>query len=176
MRMIKTLVVMLAAVALDAGAAHAQDLSVWERFDFAHKRVDEVEVSKLSLSELRSLRGIVFGRHGRSFSDEPEVQAYLKTRSWFKPDPKFSNSRLSTMEKANIDVIRRGEMMKHPQIQTGDVRYLKDKPITVKMLGTHTARDWEVLEAEISVRTASSVAAPALSMTVALRKIGRAHV
>src|SRR5262249_15960513 len=104
MRMIKTLVVMLAAVAVDAGAARAQDLSAWERFDFAHKRVDEVEVTKLSLSELRLLRGIVFGRHGRSFADEPDVQAYLKTKSWFRPDPKFSNTRLSAMEKANIDV------------------------------------------------------------------------
>ncbi|HEY7393913.1 MAG TPA: YARHG domain-containing protein, partial [Gemmatimonadaceae bacterium] len=150
MRTIKTLGVMVIAVALGAGAARAQDLSAWERFDFAHKRVDEAEVAKLPLSELRSLRGIVFGRHGRPFSDEPDVQAYLKTRSWYRPDPKFSNARLSAMEKANIDVIRRGEMTKHPQIQTGDVRYLKDKPITVKMLGHHTARDWEVLEAEIS--------------------------
>jgi hypothetical protein len=150
MRLIETLVVMLAAVALGAGAARAQDLSTWEQFDFAHKRVDEVEVAKLSLSELRSLRGIVFGRHGRPFSDEPDVQAYLKTKPWYRPDPKFSNVRLSAMEKANIDVIRRGEMTKHPQIQTGDIRYLKDLPITVQMLGHHTARDWEVLEAEIS--------------------------
>ena len=150
MRLVKTLVVTLATVALGAGAARAQDLSAWERFDFAHKRVDETEVAKLSLADLRSLRGIVFGRHGRPFTDEPDVQAYLKTRAWYRPNAKFSNASLSAMEKANIDVIRRGEMTKHAQIQTGDIRYLKDTPITVQMLGHHTARDWEVLEAEIS--------------------------
>ena len=89
MRLIKTLVVTLAAVALGAGAARAQDLSAWERFDFAHKRVDEVEIAKLSLSELRSLRGIVFGRHGRPFSDEPDLQAYLKTKPWTDPIRSF---------------------------------------------------------------------------------------
>src|SRR5262245_14424032 len=103
MRMIKILVVVLAAVALDAGAARAQDLSAWERFDFAHKRVDEAEIAKLSLADLRSLRGIVFGQHGRPFTDEPEVQAYLKTRAWYRPNAKFSNASLSPMEKANID-------------------------------------------------------------------------
>jgi YARHG domain len=59
----------------------------------------------------------VFGRHGRPFTDEADVQAYLKTRSWYRPNPAFSNASLSAMEKANIDVIRRAEMTKHPQIE-----------------------------------------------------------
>jgi hypothetical protein len=146
----KRLCMAIAALAAGASAAPSQTLSAWEQFDFAHKQIDEAQVATLSLAELRSLRGIVFGRHGRPFTDEPDVQAYLKTRSWFRPNPKFSNASLSTIEKANLDVIRRAEMTKHPRIETGDVRYLKDKPITVQMLGHHTARDWEVLEAEIS--------------------------
>jgi hypothetical protein len=138
------------AIACTASAAPAQSLAGWESFDFAHKRADSAEVAKLSLPALRSLRGIVFGRHGRPFTDEPDVQAYLKARSWYRPNAAFSNVSLSAMEKANIDVIRRTEMTRHTQIETGDVRYLKDSPITVKMLGHHTAPDWEVLESEIS--------------------------
>jgi hypothetical protein len=150
MRLMKRLFIAIATLALGASAAPGQALSAWERFDFARNRVDEAEVAKLSLPELRSLRGIVFGRHGRPFADEPDIQAYLKTRSWFRPNSKFSNASLSAMERANIDVIRGAEMTKHARIETGDVRYLKDRPITAKMLGHHTARDWEVLEAEIS--------------------------
>jgi hypothetical protein len=150
MRRMKRFLITLTALACGASTASSQTLSAWENFDFAHKRIDSAPVANLSLAALRSLRGIVFGRHGRPFTDEADVQAYLKTRSWYRPNPAFSNASLSAMEKANIDVIRRAEMTKHPQIETGDIRYLKDKPITVKMLGHHTAPDWEVLEAEIS--------------------------
>src|SRR4051794_3425551 len=82
--------------------ASAQDLSSWERFDFAHRRVDSTAVEKLPLPALRSLRGIVFGKHGRPFGDEPDVQAYLKTRPWYRANAAYSNARLSPMEKSNI--------------------------------------------------------------------------
>ena len=149
MRSTTKLFVTIAALVAGASTAPAQSLAAWEQFDFTHKRVDDAQIAKLSLAELRSLRGIVFGRHGRPFTDEPDVQAYLKTRSWYRPNPKFSNASLSAIEKANLDVIRRAEMTKHARVETGDVRYLKDTPITAQMLGHHTARDWEVLEAEI---------------------------
>ena len=66
-----------------APAAQSQGLTTWERFDFAHQRVDSSQLSRLSLAELRSLRGIVFGRHGRPFNDEADVKAYLKSRAWY---------------------------------------------------------------------------------------------
>src|SRR5262249_53037478 len=100
--------------------ARAQKLADWEKFDFAHKRVDSAAVEKMSLSELRSLRGIVFGKHGRPFADEKDVQTYLKSRPWYKADTMFKNTRLSAMEKANIDVIRLAEAHKHAHIETGD--------------------------------------------------------
>jgi YARHG domain len=144
---ILSIIVMLAA---GASTGAAQALAPWEHFNFAHERVNEPDIANLSPSDLRLLRGIVFGRHGRTFTDEPDVHSYLVGRPWFRPNPRFSNASLSSIEKANIDVIRRAEMTKHLRIETGDIRYLKDKPITVKMLGHHTAGDWEVLEAEIS--------------------------
>jgi hypothetical protein len=152
MKVMKRFFLALAVLATAAAVPSpilAQTLGAWESFDFAHKRVDSAQIATLPLPALRTLRGIVFGRHGRPFTDEPDVHAYLKSRSWYRPDPKFSNARLSATEKANIDVIRRAEMTKHPQAETGDIRYLKDRPISVKMLGHHTAPDWEVLEAEV---------------------------
>jgi YARHG domain len=142
-------VALLAFLPLIAPSAAAQSLAAWEGFDFAHRRVDSIEVEKLPLPALRSLRGIVFGRHGRPFTSEPDVQAYLKTRSWYRPDTTYSNKRLSAMERANLDIIRRAESKKHPQIETGDMRFYAERVITAKMLGHHTAADWQLLAAEI---------------------------
>src|SRR5262245_15794208 len=91
-----------ALVVLLASNARAQALAAWERFDFTQRRIDSTEIAKLSLAQLRSLRGIVFGRHGRPFTDEADVQAYLKTRLWYRADAAFTNKRLSAMEKANV--------------------------------------------------------------------------
>jgi hypothetical protein len=129
--------------------APAQSLASWEPVDFAHRRVDSAAVDKLPLASLRLLRGIVFGRHGRPFPDEPDVQTYLKTRPWYRPDTTYSNTRLSAMEKANLDVIRAAEARKHPQIETGDMRFYRNRVITSAMLGHHTAADWQLLDAEI---------------------------
>jgi hypothetical protein len=134
---------------LTASAASAQSLASWERFDFAHRYVDSAQVDKLSLAELRSLRGIVFGKHGRPFADEPDVQAYLKTRAWYRPDSAFRNQRLSAMEKTSLDVIRAAEARKHSRIETGDMRFYRTRVITTAMLGHHTAADWSLLAAEI---------------------------
>ena len=138
-----------ACLLLLASNASAQALAAWERFDFAERRVDSAAIAKLSLPQLRLLRGIVFGRHGRPFTDEADVQAYLKTRSWYRADPAFTNKRLSPMEKANIDAIRLMEARKHSQIETGDMRFYRDRVITTAMLGHHTPGDWQLLEAEI---------------------------
>jgi len=129
--------------------ADAQSLAAWEQFDFAHKRVDSAAVEKMSLRDLRSLRGIVFGKHGRPFTDEKDVQAYLKSRPWYRADTGFRNTRLSAMEKANIDIIRLAEAHKHGQIETGDMRYNRARIVTSAMLGHHTAADWEVIASEI---------------------------
>jgi hypothetical protein len=129
--------------------ASAQKLTAWEKFDFAHKRVDSAAVETMSLADLRSLRGIVFGKHGRPFTDEKDVQTYLKSRPWYHTDTAFKNSRLSATEQTNIDIIRLAEAHKHAHVETGDMRYYRNRVITIAMLGHHTAGDWEVIGAEV---------------------------
>jgi hypothetical protein len=135
--------------ALALSSASAQSLAAWEQFDFARKQVDSAAVDRLPLEALRSLRGIVFGRHGRPFTDEPDVQTYLKTRPWYRADKAYSNTRLSALEKSNLDVIRAAEARKHKQIETGDMRFYRNRVVTSAMLGHHTAADWQLLDAEI---------------------------
>jgi YARHG domain-containing protein len=133
---------------LTSGAA-AQSPVAWEKFDFAHARVDSAAIDHMSLLALRQLRGIVFGKHGRPFPDETDVQTYLKSRPWYRPDTTFTNARLNAREKANLDVIRGAEARKHTQIETGDMRYNQNRVVTTAMLGHHTAADWEVISSEI---------------------------
>jgi hypothetical protein len=94
------------------------------------------------------LRGIIFGRHGRVFKDN-EIKVYLEEQSWYKPNPDFKNSMLNDVERRNLDVIRIAEASKHETIQPGDMRYWRDRQITLRKLGKHSGAEWKVLLAEV---------------------------
>jgi hypothetical protein len=139
---------MLSAVSV----AHAQDeyagVKTWETFDFAGRSVTPASLSALTLDDLKLVRGIVFGKHGRVFKDF-DIRRYLESRSWFKADPNFQNSALNDTERKNLDVIRDAEAQKHETVQPGDMRFYRARTLTRKKLGTHTNAEWTVLAAEI---------------------------
>ncbi|HKR01918.1 MAG TPA: YARHG domain-containing protein, partial [Pyrinomonadaceae bacterium] len=142
-----SLALLIACSALSV--ARAQDaLGRWEQFDFARGTVQLDQLKDLSLDDLKFLRGIVFGRHGRVFKD-PYIQGYLKERAWYKPDPAFQNSMLNEVERRNLDLIREAESTQHENIQPGDLRFYQTRPFTVKQLGEHTGAEWRVLRAEV---------------------------
>ena len=120
-----------------------------ETFQFDSAMVDSATTYALSLDELRLLRGLVFGRHGRHFSDDAFIQTYLESQSWYKADSGFDNARLNDMERRNLDIIRGAEASKHDRIMPGDLRYHRSGVITVAMLGEHTHPEWELLQTEI---------------------------
>jgi hypothetical protein len=129
--------------------ARAQDnLAVWEKFDFATRTVELTQLKGLTLDDLKFMRGIVFGRHGRIFKDA-YIQGYLKTRPWYKPNPGFQNSLLNETERRNLDVIREAEAAQHEYIQPGDLRFYQTRLFTTAQLGEHTGAEWRVLRAEI---------------------------
>src|SRR3954469_18910347 len=67
----------LLASALSVYAQEPQAISKWESFDFAHKSLTESQISNTSVEDLRLMRGIVFGRHGRVFK-EYDIKSYLE--------------------------------------------------------------------------------------------------
>ena len=130
-------------------SVQAQDnLGKWEKFDFAAASIELSQIKDLGLDDLKFLRGLVFGRHGRIFKDV-DIESYLKERNWYKPDPNFKNSSLNDTERQNLDVIREAEAAKHDSIQPGDLRFYQNRPFTIKQLGEHTGAEWRVLRAEI---------------------------
>jgi len=132
--------------------AHAQDeyaaVKNWETFDFAGRSIGPTEIAPLSLDDLKLVRGIVFGKHGRVFKD-PDIRRYLESRPWFKADPNFKNSALNNTERKNLDVIRDAEAQKHAQVEPGDMRFYRTRTLTRKKLGNHTNAEWTVLASEI---------------------------
>jgi len=151
-RIIRTILPLLVIIFTASFAAHAQDeyaaVSKWESFDFAGKSITTGDINPLAIEDLKLVRGIVFGRHGRVFKD-PDINRYLTSRTWYKSDANFDNSKLNDTERKNLDVIRIAEAQKHDTVQPGDMRLWENKALTRKKLGTHTNAEWTVIASEI---------------------------
>jgi hypothetical protein len=132
-----------------AGAQEVSDaVTRWEGFDFRKHEITTDQVSALSLDDLKFVRGIVFGKHGRVFKDV-EIRTFLESRPWYTANPDFKNSLLNDTERRNLDVIRDAEARKHPQLEPGDMRFYRTRLLTRKKLGQHTGAEWTVLASEV---------------------------
>ncbi len=142
-------VVLLALIALFGLTARAQDtMDGLKELDFSKTSIKQAQVQPLAIEDLKLLRGIIFGRHGRVFKDN-DIKVYLEEQAWYKPNSDFKNSMLNKTERQNLDVIRIAEASKHETIQPGDMRYWRDRPITARKLGKHSGAEWKVLLAEV---------------------------
>ena len=123
-------------------------LARWTNFDFAKQALRSTDLARVSLYDLKLMRGIVFGRHGRVFKDA-EIQMYLQEQDWYKPNAGFQNSMLNNTERRNLDLIRIAEAGKHATVEPGDMRYWQTRPLTVRKLGAHSGAEWLVLRSEV---------------------------
>jgi hypothetical protein len=127
----------------------AQDsMQRWQNFDFSNTALKPADLFPVSLEDLKLLRGIVFGRHGRIFKDA-EIATYLTAQDWYKPNHDFQNSMLNGTENRNLDLIRDAEASNHKTVQPGDMRYWRTRALTTKKLGLHSGAEWRVLRAEV---------------------------
>ena len=116
---LRKVVLLLAVITVVSFTANAQDLlEPWKSFDFSRKSIKPAQIQKFEIHELKLLRGLVFGRHGRVFKDSV-IKFFLEEQPWYKPNPEFSNSMLNDTERRNLDVIRIAEAAKHATIQPG---------------------------------------------------------
>ncbi len=142
--------VLLALIVFAAIPAAAQQdpMDALKALDFGKNALKQTQIQKLSPEDLKLLRGIIFGRHGRVFKDN-DIKAYLEEQTWYKPNPDFTNSMLNDVERRNLDLIRIAEAAAHEFIQPGDMRYWRDRQITPRKLGKHSGAEWKVLLAEV---------------------------
>ena len=135
-------------IALTPPATVPATLTEWERFDYSTNAVPASSLASMPLDEVQRIRAIIFGKHGRVFQDDT-LQHWLASRAWYHADTSFTNTRLTSGERANLEVVREAEAAKHPHIESGDMRFYQNRVITTAMLGTHSPQDWEVIEAEV---------------------------
>src|SRR5215212_1950764 len=139
---------LLLLISLIPSMVVAQDqLDSFKELDFSRNSLKQAQVQRLTLEDLKLLRGIVFGRHGRVFKDG-EIKAYLEEQSWYKPNSEFKNSMLNDTERRNLDLMRIAEAAKHETIQPGDMLYWLKRRIPPRKLGKHSGAEWKVLLAE----------------------------
>jgi YARHG domain len=142
-------ILLVAFCIFNSFVVQAQDpMDAWKDYNFRDNAIKQAQVQNLELYELKLLRGLVFGRHGRVFKDG-EISAFLKDQSWYKPNPDFTNSMLNDTERRSLDVIRISEAAKHETIEPGDMRYWVGRAIPAKKLGKHSGAEWKVLIAEV---------------------------
>ena len=128
---------------------HAQSkVAPWEKFEFSKQKLTLEQLKGLNLTELKYLRGILFGRHGRVFQ-EKVIQDYLKSRPWYKPNPRYHVSQLNAIERHNMDLIKEAEWRQHKHVQPGDLRFYRNRLITLKELGPHSLAELRIMRAEI---------------------------
>jgi hypothetical protein len=147
-RVTAALAFVLLAAALCPAQSDEEAFKKLEAVDFSKQVVAREQLKDWELYDLKLLRGVVFGRHGRVFKDR-EIQSYLKDRPWYKPDDAFTNASLNQVERANLDLIRELEAEKHDQIEPGDLRWWQSRTMTEEKLGTHSAAEWHILRAEV---------------------------
>src|SRR6476469_2577728 len=90
---------LLALIAGMSFVVNAQDpMDAWKDFDFRRNAIKQNQIQNLELYELKLVRGLVFGRHGRVFKDG-DIKSFLETQSWYKPNDEFKNSMLNDTER-----------------------------------------------------------------------------
>lgn len=143
---IPLLLIMLIATVCPVIAQDTMDR--WKTFDFSKTPLKQADIARVPLEDLKLMRGLVFGRHGRVFKDA-EIKIYLEAQDWFKPNPDFTNSMLNDIERRNLDLIRIAEASKHTIVQPGDMRYWQTRPLIASKLGNHSGAEWLVLRSEV---------------------------
>lgn len=107
------------------------------------------DVSNKSLAELRLMRGDVFGRHGRIFGTDKDIDRHLRAQSWYKPKRDYTNEELSAEDRKNLDVIREAEAKHHDHVEPGDMRWWQTRELSEEKLGEHSGVELRVMLAEI---------------------------
>ena len=124
----------------------------FDKVDFAKTRLTKAKLRPLKTDEntddFALLRGVVFGKRGRIFK-ERSIQDYLEKQAWYKPNPGYANRTLTTVERANLDLIRIAEAEKHEYVEPGDMRVWKTKLVTDDNMRYYTSAELTILAAEI---------------------------
>jgi len=88
----------------DWSGAADEDRTPLEDPSLLDKQLTVDQLSDFSRRDLRLVRNLVYARRGRPFKSDL-LQSYFSTLEWYKPDPHYTDARLTPLDKRNIKVI-----------------------------------------------------------------------
>jgi hypothetical protein len=72
--------------------------------DLATKPISPAVINGLYLEDARKLRNEIYARHGLIFKDK-WLDSYFRSMSWYRPDPNYRESKLSDVERRNVNAL-----------------------------------------------------------------------
>jgi hypothetical protein len=81
-----------------------KELSPLEDPDKLSQLLTLEQLDDFSPRDLKLLRNTIFARRGRAFVT-PMLKAHFATVAWYKPDPKYTDDRLTNIDKKNVALI-----------------------------------------------------------------------
>jgi hypothetical protein len=81
-----------------------QDRTPLEDPSLLDKQITVDGLKDFSRRDLRLLRNLIYARRGRPFHSEL-IKTYFEAVDWYKADPKYTDARLTAVDKRNINVI-----------------------------------------------------------------------
>jgi hypothetical protein len=71
---------------------------------------DAPDFDRLSLRELSILRNTIFARYGWSGFRKTWLREHFQAQPWYRPDPKFTYKRLSSVDRQNAELFAKAEL------------------------------------------------------------------
>jgi hypothetical protein len=82
-----------------------QERTALEDPSLLDKQLTLDDLKDFSRRDLRLLRNLIYARHGRPFKSDL-LRVYFEAVEWYKADGKYSDARLTAVDKRNINLIR----------------------------------------------------------------------
>jgi len=95
----------LLSMRLGEWSGNDEDRTPLEDPSLLDKQLTVDQLSDFSRRDLRLVRNLIYARHGRPFKSDL-LKTYFGTLEWYKPDPAYTDARLTPLDKRNINVIR----------------------------------------------------------------------
>jgi hypothetical protein len=83
------------------------------------KIIKEIELTSLTPWQLKVARNEIYARHGRSFKSQ-DLTCYFQKQSWYRLDPSFIDTDLTSIEKQNVQTILNYEIKINSQLTNKD--------------------------------------------------------
>jgi len=87
------------------GEGGAADSNPLDNPTLLDKPITAEMLKDMSGRDLRLLRNLIYARRGRPFKDK-ELREYFQRMEWYKPDPKFTEARLTRLDHRNLTVVK----------------------------------------------------------------------